>query len=109
MNSLNSVLLEGIVCGTPKESKTESDKDCCSFRISCDRIFKQGDNIVKEVSRFNIESYNDLAKYCLKHLTTGRGVRIVGRLKQANRKVIVITEHVELKPVVTTQNKTKAV
>lgn len=59
-----------------------------------------------EVSFFDIEAWNRIAETCSQYLTKGRGVRIVGRLKQErwqqngqNRsKIIILIEHVEFKP-----------
>lgn len=57
---------------------------------------------------FEIEAYGKVAEYCEKYTTKGRGVRVVGRLKQ-NRwkdsdgknvsKVFVVAEHLEYKPI----------
>ena len=52
-------------------------------------------------------SWNRLAEVCNEYLTKGRGVRIVGRLKQdrwedqegkTRAKVHIVAEHVEFKP-----------
>ena len=48
-----------------------------------------------------------LATVCAEHLTKGRGIRVVGRIKQerwedpdgdARSKVVIVAEHVEFKP-----------
>lgn len=63
---------------------------------------------MNEVSYFEIETYGKSAEYCGKKATKGRGVRVVGRLKQDtwkdenekfHNKVYVIAEHLEFKPV----------
>jgi single-strand DNA-binding protein len=61
----------------------------------------------KEVS-FSSEVWSDLAETCGKNLKKGRGVRVVGRLKQDrwkdqggknHERVKIVAEHVEFKPV----------
>ena len=59
----------------------------------------------KEVSFFDVESWARLAENCGEHLLKGRGVRVVGRLKQdrwqdkeGNPRSKIVAEHVEFKP-----------
>ena len=62
---------------------------------------------VNEASFFDVEAYNQVAEYCSKKATKGRGVRVVGRLKQDTWKdtsgktasrIYVVAEHIEYKP-----------
>lgn len=108
MNNLNSVLLEGNLVRDPEEKKTVTGKILCHFSIACNRYYKKDGERVQEVSYFEIEAWSGLAEACLKHLCKGRGVRVVGRLKQdrwtdseekSQSKVKVIAEQVEFKPV----------
>lgn len=46
---------------------------------------------------FDIECYGKLADFCEQRFKKGRGIRIVGRLKQVESKIVIIAEHVELK------------
>ena len=71
------------------------------------RSYKQENEIIQEVSCFEIETWASLAKACFSSCSKGRGVRVVGRLKQehgigddgtAFSKVKVIGEHIEFKP-----------
>lgn len=110
MNSLNSVLLEGNLVRDPEESRTPQDTVVSTFTIAVNRSYKKDDDYVKEVSYFDIEVWAGLAEICMKHLHKGRGVRVVGRLKQNrwvdeaenNRtKIKIVAEHVEFKPVFT--------
>ncbi|MDD9986371.1 MAG: single-stranded DNA-binding protein, partial [Spirochaetaceae bacterium] len=68
---------------------------------------RQGERI-EEVSFFETTTWGKLATVCAEHLHKGRGVRVVGRLKQerweddagnARAKVVVIAEQVEFQPV----------
>lgn len=108
MNNLNSVLLEGNLVRDPEESRTPQDTVVCNFTIAVNRSYKKEDDYVKEVSYFDIEVWAGLAEVCMKHIGKGRGVRVVGRLKQDrwiddnenNRaKIKIVAEHVEFKPV----------
>jgi single-strand DNA-binding protein len=61
----------------------------------------------KEVSFFDVEAWSKLAESCRSMGYKGRGVRVVGRLKQDrwsdtegknHSKVSIIAEHVEFRP-----------
>ncbi|MDR1319082.1 MAG: single-stranded DNA-binding protein, partial [Treponema sp.] len=70
-------------------------------------FFKQDSGLEKEVSFFEIESWAKLAEQCYNLGRKGRGVRVVGRLKQdrwnsadgkTHSKVSIVAEHVEFRP-----------
>jgi single-strand DNA-binding protein len=116
MNSLNSVLLEGNLVRDPEERRTSSDTVICSFCIAVNRSYKKDDDYVKEVSYFDIEVWAGLGEICIKNLTKGRGVRVVGRMKQdrwiddkdeSHSRIKVVAEHVEFKPQVNIDDKIK--
>lgn len=107
MNSLNSILMEGNLTADPVLRTLESGTMVCEFSIASDRYFKNGEDIEKEVSFFDVESWSRLAQSCAQNLTRGRGVRVVGRLKQDRwtsstgekmSRVKIVAEHVEFKP-----------
>ncbi|MBN2617709.1 MAG: single-stranded DNA-binding protein [Spirochaetales bacterium] len=107
MNSLNSILLEGNLVKDPTEKRTPQDTVVCNFTIAVNRSYKKAEDYVKEVSYFDIEVWSLLAENCLKHLCKGRGVRVVGRLKQdrwideediSHTRIKIVGEHVEFKP-----------
>ncbi len=79
----------------------------CSFALASNRYFKHDEETKKEVSYFDITTWSRLAEVCGEYLKKGRGVRVVGRLKQdrwtspegqARSKVEIVAEHVEFKP-----------
>ena len=103
MNALNSIILEGAIVDTSKEN------DVVMATIAVDRSYKNSEGeIVKEVSYFDVKTYRKIAEFLEAHSEKGRGIRVVGRLKQERwtdeesgktmAKVIVIAEHIELKP-----------
>lgn len=108
MNSLNSILIEGNLTRDPELKHTPSGAYVCSMSIASNRWYKQGESVEKEVSFFDIEAWSKLAEACGGRLKKGRGVRVVGRLKQERwtdaegkqrSKIKIVAEHVEFKPV----------
>lgn len=108
MNSLNSMLLEGNVVRDPVLKETPKGTPVCTFSIASNRYYKQEDAMEKETSFFEVETWGKLAESCGKNCVKGRGVRVVGRMKQDRwvgsdgknySKVKLVGEHVEFKPV----------
>ncbi len=106
MNSLNSVLLEGCLVADPETKKLPKGLIVCSFTVASTRYHRSEDSIQKEVSFFDVETWAGLAERCSLELIKGRGVRVVGRLKQDrwtdsdgknHSKVKIVSEHVEFK------------
>lgn len=105
MNHLNSIILEGTVSNG--SMYLESEKQM-SFTIEVHRTSKDANgNIENIICFFEIESCGRLAEICKTNCRKGRGVRIVGRLKQcrwtdkdgkSQSKVVVFAEHIEFKP-----------
>lgn len=107
MNALNSILIEGNVVRDPLIKETPRGSVVCNFSIASNRFYKQDDEMEQETSFFEVESWSKLAEACGKNCGKGRGVRVVGRLKQDRwtgtdgknySKIKVIAEHVEFKP-----------
>jgi single-strand DNA-binding protein len=107
MNNLNSVLIEGNLVRDPELKYTPKGAAVCSFALASNRYFKQDEETQKEVSYFDITTWSRLAEVCGEYLKKGRGVRVVGRLKQdrwtnpegqGRSKVSIVAEHVEFKP-----------
>ena len=107
MNDLNSILIEGNLAQEPKYRTTPRGTPLCTFPIATNRFYRQDEGTEKETSFFNIEAWAKHADICNNHGKKGRGVRIVGRLKQdrwqdsegkAQSKIVIIAEHVEFRP-----------
>jgi single-strand DNA-binding protein len=107
MNSLNSILIEGNLVRDPEISYTPKGTALCKFAIASNRSFKVEEEYQKEVSFFTVITWTKLAERCAEYLKKGRGVRVVGRLKQdrwqgpdgkGKSKIEIIAEHVEFKP-----------
>lgn len=108
MNSLNSILLEGNLVRDPMSKVLPSGMPVCDFVVATNRTFRQNDVFEKETSFFDVEAWSKLGASCASNLAKGRGVRVVGRLKQdrwfdgegkQRSRVKIVAEHVEFKPV----------
>ena len=108
MNQLNSIILEGNLVANAELSEPSKGFKVSRFSLGVNRFTKglNGESI-DEVSFFDVEAYGKLAEACEKNCTKGRGVRVVGRLKQNRWKngegknvsrIIIIAEHIEYKP-----------
>ena len=108
MNNLNSIILEGNLVRDPEAKTTSNGHFVTCFSIASNRYFKEDDALVSEASYFDVECWGKLAQVCGEVLAKGRGVRVVGRLKQdrwydadnkAHSRIKIVAEHVEFKPV----------
>ncbi|HET7839216.1 MAG TPA: single-stranded DNA-binding protein [Rectinemataceae bacterium] len=109
MNSLNSILLEGNLVRDPESKTLPTGTEVCTFAIAADRFYKQAEGeLENEVSYFDVEAWSKLGSACAQNLKKGRGVRVVGRLKQdrwtdqtgkTKSRVKIVAEHVEFRPV----------
>lgn len=108
MNHLNSLIIEGNIVKDAEFYEPTPGFKVCKFTVAVDRWYKNrnGDGVT-EVSFFDVETYARMAEVCEKMGTKGRGVRVVGRLKQDRwkdsdgktvSKIFVVAEHVEYKP-----------
>jgi len=107
MNNLNSILIEGNLVRDPLLRSTPKGTQVCNMCLASNRYYKQDTGFEKEVSFFDIETWSKLAEACYAKGKKGRGVRVVGRLKQnrwsdpegkAHSRVTIVAEHVEFRP-----------
>lgn len=117
MNNLNSVLIEGNLTREPVSSTTPNGKRYCKFTIASNRYFKAGDETQQEVAFVGVETWGRVAKSCATYLEKGRGVRVIGRLKQErwtdqdgknHERILLSAEHVEFKPQINHSDQTKS-
>ena len=106
MNNLNSILIEGNMVRDPLLRSIPKGTQICTFSLASNRFFKQDSGLEKEVSFFDIESWAKLADHCYSMGRKGRGVRVVGRLKQdrwnsadgkSHSRITIVAEHVEFR------------
>ncbi len=108
MNNLNSIIVEGNLVRDAVLSEPAEGFKVCKFSLAVNRFYKnRNDQGVEEVSFFDVETFGKMAEYCEKKGYKGRGVRVVGRLKQdvwktddnkTMSKVYIVAEHIEYKP-----------
>ena len=107
MNNLNSILIEGNLVRDPILRSTSKGTQLCTMSLASNRYYKQDTGFEKEVSFFDVETWAKLAEACHAKGKKGRGVRVVGRLKQSrwndpegktHSRVSIVAEHVEFRP-----------
>jgi single-strand DNA-binding protein len=107
MNNLNSILIEGNLVRDPLYRSTAKGTSLCTFSLASNRYYKQDSQLEKEVGFFDVETWAKLAENCNNLGHKGRGVRVVGRLKQdrwtgtdgkPHSRVTIVAEHVEFRP-----------
>lgn len=107
MNNLNQILVEGNLVRDPEFKHTPKGTAVCTFSLASNRYFKQDEEFQKEVSFFDVTTWIALAESCARELKKGRGVRVIGRLKQdrwqdadgkARSRIYIIADHVIFKP-----------
>jgi single-strand DNA-binding protein len=99
MENLNSILIEGILVDNPE--LTEEKKKFCLFTIASKSECEKH----KAETIIDIVAYGEMAVSCQRIGREGRGVRVVGKLKQRNKQSndptpphYIEAEHVEFKP-----------
>lgn len=109
MNQLNSLILEGNLVRDAVLTEPVAGFKKLTFSVGVNRFYKNRNNEdVDEVSFFDVEAYGKMAEYNVEKAVKGRGIRVVGRLKQDTWKdsngktasrIFVVAEHIEYKPV----------
>ncbi len=106
MNDLNSIIVEGNLTRDPVLSTTPNDVSVCNFSIGSHHMYKKGDKQHTETSFLDVEVWSKLGENCAEYLRKGRGVRVVGRLKQdrwkdgegkSRSRLKIVAEHVEFR------------
>lgn len=108
MNQLNSLILEGNATRLPDIKEMPNGFKLCKIPLAVNRYYKnsEGKNI-QDASFFNVVAFGRLAEFSERNIEIGRGMRIVGRLKQNRWKnsegknmsrISIIAEHIEFRP-----------
>jgi len=113
MNNLNSILIEGNLVKDALLEIKGGGSHICTFTVAANRFYRNSEGMQKEVSFFDVEAWAKLAESCHTHGFKGKGVRVVGRLKQSRWKtadgqsrsrIYIVAEHVEFRPSLTKQD-----
>lgn len=109
MNAMNQIIIEGNVVRDSVVKETPKGTKVATMPIASNRVYKDTNgDFQQEVSFFDVETWgNNFCERVAKNAVKGRGVRVVGRLKQ-NRwkdgsgksfsKVYIIADHIDFKP-----------
>lgn len=109
MKNLNSIIIEGVISKDAESKKVASGATVTSFQVSTKGLYKKADGSIEEViSYFDVEMWGEsLAEVMEKYGKEGRGVRLVGRIKQPQwvtedgqkkTRTVIVGEHIEFKP-----------
>lgn len=108
MNMMNSLITEGKITKDIEVKELLNGTKVVRFKIAVSRYFKLADGSTRdEISYFDVECYGNTADIAEKHIVEGRGVRVVGRLKQerwsdetgkVHSRVFIVGEHIEFMP-----------
>lgn len=107
MNTINSIIIEGNLVRDPVLNITPNGTSICSFSLASNRNYVRNNEKINEVSFFTIETWADMARQCASVGRKGRGVRVVGRLKQDRWKdaegksysrIKIVADNVAFKP-----------
>ena len=108
MNMLNQCIIEGNVAEEKELVTLPNEMKVYEFPIATSRFYKNAEGeMVEDVSFFEISTYGVIAEVCKKNATKGRGIRIVGRMKQTvwtdsdgkkHSKISIVAEHCDFKP-----------
>lgn len=108
MNQLNSLILEGNATRLPDIRETPHGFKVCRIPLAVNRYYRNSEGkSVQEVSFFDVETFGKLAEFSEKNVEVGRGMRVVGRLRQSRWKTLegknasrvsIVAEHVEFRP-----------
>jgi len=99
--------MEGNLVRNPESGATPKGTTFCKFSIATNRYYKQEGENQQEVSYFDVESWGKQAEICVQNLDKGRGVRVVGRLKQDrwedkdgnhHSRIKIVGEHIDFMP-----------
>lgn len=82
MNNLNVVLVEGNLTRDPELKYLTSGTAVANFSIAVNRSWKKDGEWVNEASFFDVVAWGKLGEVVAEYLKKGRGVRVVGSLKQ---------------------------
>lgn len=108
MNMLNQCIIEGNVAEEKEIETLPNGMKVYEFPIATSRFYKNAEGeIIEDVSFFDISTYGLIAEVCKDKAKKGRGIRIVGHMKQnvwtdsdgkKHSKISIIAEHCDFKP-----------
>lgn len=109
MNAMNQIIIEGNVVRDSIIKETPKGTKVATMPIASNRVFRDSKGeFQNDVSYFDIQAWGpNFSERVVKNGIKGRGVRIVGRLKQdrwksddgkSMSKIYIIADHIDFKP-----------
>ena len=106
MNQMNQVLIEGNVVRDPTVKETPRGTKVCVVPVATNHYYKNASGEVqKDAAFFDVEAWGaNFSSRVVKMAKKGRGLRVVGRLKQDRwkgedgknfSKIYIIAEHID--------------
>ena len=78
---LNRIILMGRLVADPDLKTLDSGTPVCSFRIACDRDFKNKDTGERDTDFVNCVAWRSTAEFVSRYFTKGRMIVVDGRLQ----------------------------
>lgn len=105
MSDLNEALLEGRLVRDPHSFETESGVHVCLFTIASNSQYveKRTGQTVTRTNYMPIETWRNVADFCMKYVKKGSGVRVTGKIKTSRwmadnvmkERICIAAEHIE--------------
>jgi len=80
MFNLSNATIEGFVVRQPDSKITKSGKSLCNFSLAVNHDSTKNDD--KNVSFYDVETWDKLAEICADHVKKGKKLMVMGMLKQ---------------------------
>jgi single-strand DNA-binding protein len=106
MNSLNSIILEGVAESTPSFKHTPKGTAVCKFNVASTHYVNSQTGFDKEIIYIDVEAWGTLGETIYQKLQKGYGIRVVGRIKQdyltdkeggIRDYIYIVAEHIEFR------------
>lgn len=82
MAGLNQCTFIGHLGGNPERRNKDNEKSPATFRVACTERWKDNNGMKREHTEWvNVVAFGNLADIAINHLSTGRQVCVIGRLR----------------------------
>ncbi|MBN2509905.1 MAG: single-stranded DNA-binding protein [Spirochaetales bacterium] len=108
MEYINNLIIDGNLTKDPEFKETANGRKLCVFSIANNRYYRTKEEAKQETSFFEVETWAQEAEDCSRKLEKGKGVRVIGRLKQdrwedtdgkQKSRIKIVAEHVYVKTI----------
>lgn len=105
-NQNNTVIIDGNLTRDPELKETPKGTAVCNFSVASNRYYTVGEEKKQDVYFFDVETWAALAETCGRNLKKGKGVKVVGKLRQDrwtdgegknHSRVKIVADHVDIR------------